>query len=441
MPSIRPRGLPSALPCAAALLLAGCVTPASLGPAEPGASAAFDIQSLGPATFRFTAFDADTGDLAAWDFGDGEGAEGRQVEHTYAGDGTFGVTLTVRGEGRSVSHLEVVKVGSGANRPPSAVLQLATQWVGQGGKVAASATGSSDPDGDAVTYSWASRFVGERAPEAQGHAHGTGAASPDKASYQPRDNGFDSPVLEPGQSYSRALQQPGLYFYHCHPHPWMTGSILVQAGAPTEARPLVMKDVQWFLPGHLTVGPGTNLAWTNQDPVWHTVTLLGFHAMNAPAPGEAKTEFRLDEEGVFEITLVVTDSKGAVNATTVPVLVTRLPPPTSYVRDFQGRIDVALPAGSANHTFEFPFPGDATFELSWSAPSPAAKARAEVFAGTQPRGEPVAVVEGERVQARLLAGAYVVLVTAEAAVALEYTVSLEATLEPRPDFGGGHGGH
>ncbi|TGC09509.1 cupredoxin domain-containing protein [Methanolobus halotolerans] len=43
------------------------------------------------------------------------------------------------------------------------------------------------------------------------------------------DNGeFDSGVLEPGQTYSHAFEEPGTYDYICTIHPSMVGTVTVQ---------------------------------------------------------------------------------------------------------------------------------------------------------------------------------------------------------------------
>ena len=39
---------------------------------------------------------------------------------------------------------------------------------------------------------------------------------------------FDSGLLSPGARWSYTFTQPGTYAYHCTPHPWMKGTILVR---------------------------------------------------------------------------------------------------------------------------------------------------------------------------------------------------------------------
>jgi len=42
------------------------------------------------------------------------------------------------------------------------------------------------------------------------------------------DGSFDSGLIEPGRSYERVFERPGDYAYHCTPHPFMTGHVIVE---------------------------------------------------------------------------------------------------------------------------------------------------------------------------------------------------------------------
>jgi plastocyanin len=45
------------------------------------------------------------------------------------------------------------------------------------------------------------------------------------------DKSFDSGLKKAGASFQRAFPKAGAFSYHCEPHPWMTGTIQVVAGA------------------------------------------------------------------------------------------------------------------------------------------------------------------------------------------------------------------
>lgn len=44
------------------------------------------------------------------------------------------------------------------------------------------------------------------------------------------DGTFDSDLLENGEGFSRRFDRPGRYPYHCTPHPFMTGVVVVESG-------------------------------------------------------------------------------------------------------------------------------------------------------------------------------------------------------------------
>ncbi len=47
------------------------------------------------------------------------------------------------------------------------------------------------------------------------------------------DNSFDSGYKKTGATFQRAFPRAGRYNYHCAPHPWMKGTVVVAAGAPS----------------------------------------------------------------------------------------------------------------------------------------------------------------------------------------------------------------
>lgn len=42
------------------------------------------------------------------------------------------------------------------------------------------------------------------------------------------DGSFDSGNLPPGGRWTHTFTEPGTYAYHCTPHPWMKGTIVVE---------------------------------------------------------------------------------------------------------------------------------------------------------------------------------------------------------------------
>jgi plastocyanin len=42
------------------------------------------------------------------------------------------------------------------------------------------------------------------------------------------DGAFDSGLIDSGRSFERVFDRPGSYSYHCTPHPFMHGRVIVE---------------------------------------------------------------------------------------------------------------------------------------------------------------------------------------------------------------------
>lgn len=90
----------------------------------------------------------------AWTFGDGRSGSGVQVPHEYPGPGTYPVTLVVTDHKGARSQPASTTVAVLNNTPP--VAAAGGPYSGtEGAAVAFDGRGSSDADGDALTYAWA----------------------------------------------------------------------------------------------------------------------------------------------------------------------------------------------------------------------------------------------------------------------------------------------
>lgn len=89
----------------------------------------------------------------AWNFGDGQRAEGVSLTHSYAAEGTFTVRLVVRDDLGATD--EMVKAIGTGNRAPAIVSSSPEPTVVLAVAEAQTfAVVASDPDGDALTYAW-----------------------------------------------------------------------------------------------------------------------------------------------------------------------------------------------------------------------------------------------------------------------------------------------
>ncbi len=81
---------------------------------------------------------------------------------------------------------------------------------------------------------------------------------------------WDSGMLMPGQYFDYLFTSEGVYDYHCTPHPFMTGTVVV--GRPDSVA-LDIKIVDFaFVPADTTVSLGSYVRWLNTGELVHTAT-------------------------------------------------------------------------------------------------------------------------------------------------------------------------
>jgi plastocyanin len=102
---------------------------------------------------------------------------------------------------------------------------------------------------------------------------------------------FDAGLLDPGKSFSHAFDKPGIYAYHCTPHPWMKGIVRVMSAEGGAAPPIpaglepgastgTAKQSAASAPSAVA---GAFLRHVREIPVDHTAAKLGIALLLAAA--------------------------------------------------------------------------------------------------------------------------------------------------------------
>jgi PKD repeat protein len=250
------------------------------------------LENSGPVSFDASASTADAGASIvsyAWDFGDGDTAQGPTASHTYATAGTYLVRLTVTdslGQGDTATGTVTV-----LDEPPVAAMTVGAASPEAGQSVAFDGSSSSDSDGSIVAYAW--NF---------GDGHSGGGARP-----------------------SHTFANPGAYtvtltvYDSDGQHSSVTQSVSVLAGpsarfTPSSGPVLDGVSIGFDATGSAGGGAGaalTSYAWSFGDGATGT----------GPAPSHAYAQ-----AGTYSVKLTVTDGVGAKSSTTQTVTVLARPP-------------------------------------------------------------------------------------------------------------------
>ncbi len=381
----------------------------------------------------------------SWDWGDGSKSQGVTAKHKYGKtDTTFKVSLTaLDARGLSASASKLIKLGSGNNAAPTVHLTGANLWI-KPGESAAFTAHVADPDGDKIeSVSWSAGRMPETVPEA-----------------------LSSGDMPKGGSFSSTFSTPGRYILHCHPHPWMKQTIIVDPAAPamTQASAQIVdgetQDEFYYSPGELRVRPGTKVTWENKGAVVHTVTQEGFEPLSSPIPlTGAGGNHTFKEAGKWVVRAEAKDVKGAIGYSTVNVLVEDSAPDKVLTRAWEGTLPAPATPNetgdplTAKHrkTFVMEFPSNATLELSWADATGAGvnNVKFGLYEGVTDAGKPLVEVSGasgatsSSAKISLPKGGYNIVVQAVSGAQITYELKLTAVQDLTPPADAGHdsGGH
>lgn len=82
---------------------------------------------------------------------------------------------------------------------------------------------------------------------------------------------FDSGNISPGAEFSFTFDSEAMVDYFCTIHPEMEGSVTVENGASSDPVTVIIDNLE-FNPSDITIAPGTEVTWSNEDDVTHTAT-------------------------------------------------------------------------------------------------------------------------------------------------------------------------
>jgi alcohol dehydrogenase (cytochrome c) len=177
------------------------------------------------------AYDARTGDLL-WQFQTGFGADGAIVSYMVDGEQyvaipTGGSALNASARGDAVWAFKLNGKVLPLNPPPAPPMYVLAPSTG-GVPVATNTVeiGRELASGQNISneYSFAPAEIQVSAGSSVTFTNNGDLA------HSATDNGatWDTGLLGPGESASVTIDTPGLYTYHCDPHPWMLGQITVK---------------------------------------------------------------------------------------------------------------------------------------------------------------------------------------------------------------------
>lgn len=90
---------------------------------------------------------------------------------------------------------------------------------------------------------------------------------------------FNSGLIQPGDSFTHTFQRAGTYPYHCDPHPWMTGVVIVKAATSTGIVTYWVYE-QGQQPSHL--GFNSLVMWSVKSVIFRDSAVVSDHNCKSP---------------------------------------------------------------------------------------------------------------------------------------------------------------
>ncbi len=238
----------------------------------------------------------------SWNFGDGNSGSGATPTHAYAAAGTYTVTLTVQdNDGATGSIGHTLTIGATANQPPTASFTASSSPALVGQTVTFNGTGSYDPDGSIVSWSW--NFGDGIIASGVTPTHAYAAAGTYTITLTVQDNGGATGSIGHTLTINPAANQPPTASFTTSPSPALVGqTVTFNATASADAD-----------------GSIVYYSWAFGDSASGTGVMVS-HAYSSA--------------GTYAATLTVQDNAGATNTTTRQVVVQASSFPDLVVQSF-----------------------------------------------------------------------------------------------------------
>ena len=268
----------------------------------------------------------------AWDFGDGSNGTGQLASRTYAAAGTYTVKLTVTDDngatGTKSTPITVTAPPPANVAPTAAFTSTATNLA-----VAFDGSASNDPDGTIASYSWVFGDGETGTGATPNHTYGAAGTFPVKLTVTDNQGATDSVTTDVTVTAAPPVNQPPVAAFSA-----TTSNLTAAFDASASSDP---------------DGTVASYAWDFGDQSAGTGK-TATHNYGAP--------------GTYQVTLTVTDDKGATNMVTKPVTTqaaANTPPVaafTSTTNNLQASFDASTSSDAdgtiASYAWDF---GDGSF--------------------------------------------------------------------------------